>query len=90
MRFIWGHTILYLLSTVNAYSDGLNIYLALVSVALLGVGSRGGFSSHKFSPALWFGWHLPIGFFIFKWYIFQHLGYFLSLDSHPYPICKVS
>ena len=54
------------LSLVDVSPDGLHIYLALVSTALLGVGRQGVFSSHMFTPAIWIGWHLPIGLFIFK------------------------
>ena len=68
MRFIRGHGLVHVLSLVNASSDGLHIYLALISAALLGVGLRGGFSSHMFTPALWRGWHLPICFFCFTRY----------------------
>ena len=36
------------LSTVEASSEGIHIYIALISVALLGVCQRGGLSSHMF------------------------------------------
>ena len=47
MRFIRFHEVVHFLSPVDASSDGLYIYLALVSAALLGVGWQGRFSSHK-------------------------------------------
>ena len=43
--------------------DCLHFYLVLVSAALLGVGRRDRLSSHTFTPSLWRGWNLPIGFF---------------------------
>ena len=43
MKLIWGHALVHVL--VDESSDSLHIYLALLSVALLGVGRRGGFSS---------------------------------------------
>ena len=65
MRFIRVHAFVHVLSLIDASLDNLHIYLALVSAALLGVGRIGGFSSHKFTPTFWQGWHLPIGFFCF-------------------------
>ena len=46
MRFIRFHEVVHLLSPVDAYSDGLYIYLALVSAAILGIDRNGGLSSH--------------------------------------------
>ena len=60
MSFIRGHELAHLLSPVDMSLDSMNICLALVSVDLLGVGRRGSFSSHKFTPAFWRGWNLPI------------------------------
>ena len=54
------------LSPVDASLDGLYIYLVLLSVALIGVGWRGGFSYHMFTPTLWRGCHLTIRFFFYK------------------------
>ena len=42
------------------------IFLALASVALLGFGWRGGFSSHKFTPALWRGCSMAIVVLFYK------------------------
>ena len=53
------------LSPVDASSDSLHVYLALVVAVLLRVAWWGGFSSHMFIPTFWCGWHLTIGFFIF-------------------------
>ena len=75
MRFIRDHAPVNLLFTVDVSSDGLNTYFALISMALLGVGRWGGFSSHKFTPTLWRGWNLPIiGIFSFTRCVVQHLG----------------
>ena len=46
MRFIWGHALVYCFSQVDALWEGLCIYLAHVSLAVLRVGRQGGFSSH--------------------------------------------
>ena len=48
MRFIWCHALVHLLSPTDSYSDGLHIYLALVSAVLIRVGQWGGFSSDMF------------------------------------------
>ena len=57
------------------WSDGLNIYLALVSAALLRVGNWVGFSYHKFIPSFWSSWNLPIsGIFCFTRCTVKHLG----------------
>ena len=75
MGFIQGHELVNLLLPVDMYPDGLNIYFALVSVALLGVGWRGVLSPHKFTPALWRNWHLPIiGIYSFTRWVVQQLG----------------
>ena len=63
------------LSNVGASPEGLNIYIALVSAALLGVSQRGSFSSHMFTPALWSGWNLPV------WVCFMLQGVFQT----PWP-----
>ena len=63
MRFIWGHVIVHLLALDNASSEGLHIYIVLVSATLIGVSRQVGFSSRKFTPALWHCWDLPNDFF---------------------------
>ena len=63
MRFIWGHVLIHLLSLAYESLDGLHIYLAPVTTALLGFFWQGIFSSHTFTPALWHGWHLTTVFF---------------------------
>ena len=76
------------LSPVNASSDSLHIYLAIVSVALLGVGRQGGLSSHMFTPDFWSGRHMPIWLFCFTMYstpwIFSCAGFSAvsDLDIH--------
>ena len=57
-------------------------YLALSSLALIGVGWRGGSSYHKVYPPLWRGWLLPWAF-IFTRFVVRQLGYSISLDSQP-------
>ena len=52
MRFIQCHELVNFLLPVDKSLDGLHIYLALVRAALLGVGWRGGFSSHIFYTLL--------------------------------------
>ena len=84
MRFIWGHTLVHVLSPVNASSDSLHIHLALFSAALLGVGWRGGFSSYIFPNVSITVGFLPWGCFILQGII--HLGYLLTLNSQPCPI----
>ena len=74
MRFIRGHALVNLLSLVGSSSDGLIIYLALVSTDLIGVGRQVGFSSLKFTPTLCLNWHLlNWGFFLTRCVV-QHLG----------------
>ena len=63
MRFIWGHKLVHLLSPADTSSDGLHIYLTLLSAALPGLGQSGGVSSHNWIPNLWRVWNLPIGFY---------------------------
>ena len=46
---------MHVLSPVKVYSDSLHIYLALVIAPLIGVGRRGGSSSHKF-PDIYHSW----------------------------------
>ena len=53
---------------VYASLGGPHICLALVSASLLGVGWRGGFSPHIFTPALWRIWHMLIWLFCFTSY----------------------
>ena len=48
MIFIQGHALVHFSSPVDAYSDGLHIYLALVIAAILGVVRQGGFSPRNF------------------------------------------
>ena len=90
MRFIQVHALVNLLSLVDTSSNGLYIYLAIVRAAHLGVGRWGGFSSRRFTPAVWRGWHLTIGLLFFTRYEVQYLGYFISLDSQPCLIWTVS
>ena len=75
------------LSAVDASAYGLYIYLALVSAALLGVGQRGGFSPHIFTPALWCRWNIPIWFF-FKVY-YKNLGFLEKLEESA-PLLRVT
>ena len=72
------------LSLVDASLDGLHIYFVLVNASLLGVGWRGGLSSHIFTPAFWRIWHMPI--FLGFLQGISHLGYFLALNSQLCPI----
>ena len=53
------------LSIVNAFSDGIHIYLELVGAALLRVVVKVDPPPVKFTPALWRSWHMPIRLFIF-------------------------
>ena len=69
MSFIRGHILVHLLSPAGVSLDILHIYLAILSAALFGVGHRGGFSSHIFTPASWRGWHMPIELFCFTSFI---------------------
>ena len=78
MRFIWGHVLIHVLSLVDTSSDNLHIYLALPSTSLLGVGRRGDFSYHMFTPDFWRGWNMPIWvFFLNK--VFHTLNIWLCL-----------
>ena len=79
MKFIRVHTLVYVLSPVDVYSDGIHIYLALVRTALLRVGRKGGWPHHTFTPTFWWVWHLPIGFFLFYKVNTKHLG--LSVNN---------
>ena len=82
------------LSPFNASSDSLHISLTFASATLLGVGRRGRFSSHIFTPAFWSYWYLPIGFVLFykvhsiqlgllekTWWIFS------VLEGSPFNFC---
>ena len=84
MRFIWCHAIVHVLSTVNASSDSLHIFIAHVSASLLKVDWQGRLSSHIFTPTRCRGWHMPIWLFCFKRYstpcIFTCAGF--SVISH--------
>ena len=59
MRFVQGHAL------VNVFFhsrrvDDLNIYLDIVSMAILGVVGEADPPPVKFTPAFWHGCHLPI------------------------------
>ena len=57
------------LSPFDSSSDGLHIYFALVSVALLAVGWRGGLSFLMLMHDFWHSWHMPI------WVYFSFSGF---------------
>ena len=62
------------LSMDDASSDSIHISPVLVSTALIEVGWQGSFSTHMFTPALWCGWDMPIGFVLFYKVYYKHLG----------------
>ena len=51
---------MHVLSPVNTSSNGLNIYLELISAALHSFGWRGGLSSYMFTLNFWRVWYIPI------------------------------
>ena len=90
MRFIWVYALVHFLSLVDASSDGLHFYIALVNVTLLMVGRKGGFNCHKFYT------RLLAQLAYTHWVVFvlqgisQHLVYFRALASKPCPIQTAS
>ena len=70
MRFIQGHALVHLLSPVSPYSYGLYIYIGIVSAALLEVGQKGDFYSHKFTHTFWSRWIMKINVFV----LFYNMG----------------
>ena len=53
----------------------------LVSAALIGVGWRGRYLSHMFTPTFWRIWNMPIGFIYFYKLCFQNIGILEKLDN---------
>ena len=82
MRFVFGHSLVHLLSTFDTFFDSLHICLTRFCVDLLGFGWIGGLSSHICPPAFWCRWNLPIGLFCFTRYIPTPLIFF-ALSSNP-------
>ena len=62
--------------------ESLHIYLALVSAELLGVGWRGGFSSHIFTDvSITVGYLTSLGLFIFKSCVYKTLAFWQNIED---------
>ena len=66
LRSIRSHAIVHLLSpVVTSLKHTTSFDPALASAALLRIVGKEASSPIKLFPALWRGWHLPIGFVLF-------------------------